>query len=243
MKAIILAAGLGSRISPMTDNLPKCLLLVGGITILERMIHNIQSCGINEIIFVLGHCQEKIQELVNREFPNLNTQFILNNYYKTTNTGYSLMLTKDAVKGSSFVKFDADVVFDIAILKRLIAYDCLNCLCIDKNIHLDAEEIKVILDKESRVLKVSKSEDPAESAGESIGIEKIDGETATHLFSELERMMKSEINHQDYYESAYTKLIEKNNPFYAMDISGLSWIEIDTKDDYIKAEKIFGSVN
>ncbi len=63
--------------------------------------------------------------------------------------------------------------------------------------------------------------------------------TAKLLFKELELMMQDKKNHLEYYEGAYERLIEKNVPFHALDISGLKWTEIDTKDDFIKAEKIF----
>ena len=239
MKAIILAAGVGSRIRPLTNNCPKSLLKVGGKTILEMMISHIQDCGINEIIFVLGYLEEQIKDHVKSKFPDLNAHFVINDKYAETNTGFSLMLTKDLIGSSSFVKFDADVVFDKQILKKLIESEYANCLCFDKDINLDAEEIKVIIDDKNRVLKASKSVNPKDAIGESIGIEKIDSETAKLLFTELQIMMQDEQNHQQYYEAAYERLIEKNLAFYALDISGFKWIEIDTKDDFITAEKIF----
>lgn len=240
MKAIILAAGVGSRIRPMTDNCPKCLLRVGDNTILEMMISHIQDCGINEVVFVLGYLQEKIKGYVKTNFPELNAHFVINDRYAETNTGFSLMLAKNLIKDSTFIKFDADVVFDKKILKKLIECEYANCLCIDKAINLDAEEIKVIIEDQNRVLKASKTVNPKEAAGESIGIEKINGETAKLLFAELEIMMEDRQNHQEYYESAYERLIENNVPFYALDISGLKWVEIDTKEDFITAENIFG---
>lgn len=239
MKAIILAAGVGSRIRPLTDNCPKSLLKVGGNTILEMMISHIQDCGINEVIFVLGYLQEQIIDFVKTKYPDLNVHFVTNDKYAETNTGFSLMLTEDFIKGATFVKFDADVVFDKEILKKLIESEYANCLCIDKNINLDAEEIKVIIDDQNRVLKASKTVNLKDAVGESIGIEKIDGETALLLFSELKIMMEDGQNYQEYYEAAYERLIDKNVPFYALDISGLKWTEIDTKEDFITAEKIF----
>jgi len=239
MKAIILAAGVGSRIRPLTDNCPKSLLKVRGKTILEMMIFHIQNCGINEVVFVLGYLQEQIKDYVKTNFPDLNAYFVTNDKYAETNTGFSLMLAMDLIKGATFVKFDADVVFDEEILKKLIECEYANCLCIDKNINLDAEEIKVIIDDQNRVLKANKTVNPKDAVGESIGIEKIDGETAMLLFAELKIMMEDGQNHQDYYEAAYERLIEKNIPFYALDISGLKWVEIDTHDDFITAEKIF----
>ncbi|MDB2448631.1 phosphocholine cytidylyltransferase family protein, partial [Gammaproteobacteria bacterium] len=227
MKAIILAAGVGSRIRPLTDNCPKSLLKINGKTILEMMLSHIKTCGINEVIFVLGYLQDQIKDYVKTQFPDLIVQFITNEKYEVTNTGYSLMLTKDFVKNSTFIKFDADVVFDINILKTLIASEYDNCLCIDKNINLEAEEIKVIIKDDNRVVKASKTVNPLDAIGESIGIEKISGETAHTLFNDLELMMKDEQYHQEYYEAAYERLIEKDIPFYALDISGLRWTEID----------------
>lgn len=241
MKAVILAAGVGSRIRPLTDNCPKSLLKVGGHTILEMMISHIRDCGITDIVFVLGYLQEQIKEYVTTQFPELNTHFISNQQYATTNTGFSLMLTRDLVADSSFIKFDADVVFDKAILSQLINCEHHNALCIDKNIQLDAEEIKVIITEQNRVVKASKTVNPEKAIGESIGIEKISSNTATLLFTELETMMQDVQNHQEYYEAAYERLIEKEIPFYALDITGLKWIEIDTQEDFITAKEIFNS--
>jgi len=243
IKAIILAAGVGSRIRPLTDNCPKSLLKIGDNTILEMMISHIQDCGINEVIFVLGYLQEQIKDYVKRKFPDLNSHFVTNDKYAETNTGFSLMLAKDLINESAFIKFDADVVFDKKILENLIECEYENCLCIDKNINLDAEEIKVIIEDQNRVLKVSKTVNPKDAVGESIGIEKINSETAKLLFAELKIMMEDRQNQQEYYEVSYERLIEKNVPFYALDISGLKWTEIDTKEDFITAENMFKKIH
>jgi choline kinase len=239
VKAVILAAGVGSRIRPLTDNCPKSLLKVGGETILNMMLANIRENGIHEVVFVLGYLEGQIKKYVENEFPNLNTHFIRNDLYAETNTGYSLMLAMDLIKDSAFVKFDADVVFDKEILKKLLECQYANCLCVDKNINLDAEEIKVIIGDDNRVVKASKTVNPKDAAGESIGIEKISRETAKLLLKELQIMMDDKNNYQEYYEGAYERLIDKNIPFHALDISGSKWTEIDTKEDLIKAENIF----
>ena len=239
VEAIILAAGVGSRIRPLTDDCPKCLLEVGGITILERMIVNIRDCGIDKVIFVLGYLDTRIESFVRTNFPGLSARFVVNGNYTETNTGYSLMLTEGLTNGTGFVKFDADVVFDKEILRKLIDSDYENCLCIDKNIQLDAEEIKVIVEDGNRVVQASKTADPNLAIGESIGIEKISSATAKALFAELRTMMEHPANHQDYYESAYERLIGRNIPFHALDITGLDWTEIDSIEDFNAANRLF----
>lgn len=239
MKAIILAAGVGSRIRPLTDNTPKSLLMVGGKPILERMISHIESVGIKEILIITGYLEDQIKNFVAEKFPHLDIEFIRNDKYSSTNTGYSLMLAKDFVNGDDFVKFDADVVFEKEVLARLINHPHSTCLSIDKNIHLEKEEVKVICDENNKVLKVGKKLDPKLSKGESIGIEKISKEAGALLFDILTEMMKDEKNHNEYYDDSYTTLVEKGIPFHAVDITGLKWVEIDTHEDYQHANTLF----
>lgn len=203
------------------------------------MISHIQDCGISEVVLVVGYLQNQIKDFVKINFPDFKTHFVSNERYAETNTGFSLMLAKDLINESAFIKFDADLVFDKEILKKLIDCEYANCLCIDKDINLDGEEIKVIIEDQNRVIEASKTVNPKDAAGESIGIEKISDETASLLFAELEIMMENEQNHRAYYEDAYERIIDKNVPFYALDITGLKWMEIDTKEDFIAAKIIF----
>ncbi len=238
-KAVILAAGVGSRIRPLTDDCPKSLLLVAGTPILERMIRNCQDCGITEFVLVLGYLQDRIRAFVSDTFPDLQVTFVVNDRYAETNTGYSLMLAKQAVGEGSFIKFDADVVFDPDILRRLIACDTKNALCIDRDIQLDAEEVKVVVDDNMLIRKASKTVDPKIAFGESIGVEKICPATAKLLFSELNLMMSQAGHLEDYYEAAYEWLITRGTKFHALEITGLNWTEIDTHEDFAAANQMF----
>ncbi len=239
MKAILLAAGIGSRIRPLTDDKPKCLLEVNGRTILQNMLENVIAVGMTEVIVITGYLEEQIKAYITEHFPTLNVTYIRNEKYLDTNTGYSLMLTKDAVNGDSFIKFDADVIFEKEILQKLVDSDYETALCLDKNINLEAEEVKAIATPEGRVLEVGKKLDPAKSAGESIGIEKIGKEAAALLYTELERLMTDTANWKEYYDDSYTTLVNQGVPFGIVDITGLKWVEIDTHEDYAKAKEVF----
>ena len=239
--AVILAAGIGSRLSPLTDNCPKSLLTVGGSIILERMIRNCLSCGMSQFILVLGHRADEIQKFVEKTFRGIRVTYVINDRYRETNTGYSLMLASEAIGTAEFVKFDADVVFDVKILRQLLDSDHANVLCIDRNIALEDEEVKVIANDQMQVREVGKSVDPKLALGESIGIEKIGSETGQVLFAELEQMMESRGNLQAYYEAAYAQLVDQGTPFHALDITGLDWTEIDTAIDFAAANAMFSS--
>ena len=239
--AVILAAGIGSRLAPLTDDCPKCMLSVGGSTILERMIRNCLSCGIAQFVLVLGLRSDEIRKFVDKTFRGIRVTYVINERYRDTNTGYSLMLAASAIGGAEFIKFDADVVFENTILRRLIDSGSSNVLCIDRNIALADEEVKVITDEQTGVIEIGKSVDPETALGESIGIEKISAETGKLLFAELRKMMENKAHAQDYYEAAYARLIEDGAQFNAMDITGLKWTEIDTAEDFDAANAMFGS--
>lgn len=238
MKAVMLAAGFGSRIRPLTDNKHKSMLEVAGQPILGRMLENVQAVGITDVVVITGYREDEVKEFTEKNYPSLRVTFKKNEKYLDTNTGYSLLLTREFVEGYDFVKFDADVVFEKAILEKLLKSH-VSALCIDRNINLEAEEVKVTTDKNGHVLAVGKKLDPHKASGESIGIEKITADAGKILFSELEVLIKNEKNWQEYYDDSYTTLVNKGVPFEAVDISGLKWVEIDTHADYKRANDMF----
>ena len=239
--AVILAAGIGSRLSPMTDDCPKSLLSVGGSVILERIIRNCLSCGISQFVLVLGHRADQVKQFVDKTFRGIRVTYVINDRYRDTNTGYSLMLANSAIGPAEFVKFDADVLFDVKILRQLVDSDLEDVLCIDRNIALADEEVKVIVDDQMRVSEIGKAVDPTLALGKSIGIEKISAKTGKRLFAELTQMMDNPAHAQDYCEAAYDRLLAQDTAFYALDITGMNWTEIDTAEDFAAANAMFGS--
>lgn len=238
MKGILLLAGIGSRIRPLTDNTPKSLLEIGGKTILERMIENLSTSGIKEYIAITGYMEERIQAYCENKFPRAFT-FIQNERYLDTNTGYSLLLAENKVRGESFIKLDGDVVFEPTLMDKLVNDSHETCLCMDTQIHLDKEEVKVSAASNGKVVAVGKKLDPKTSTGESIGIEKIGATAGDVLFTELKRLMQDPKNHKEYYDDSYTTLVHQGIPFHTVDVTGLKWVEIDTHDDYYRAITMF----
>lgn len=238
MKAVILTAGVGSRIRPLTDNKPKSLIEVAGKSILARMVESILLAGIKDIVLVTGYRAEQIKQFLFNTFPRVPFNFVFNERYGETNTAYSLLMTKKLIGESEFIKFDADVVFEIEILKRLLESKN-SALCIDRNIRLETEEVKVITTSRMRVLEVGKKITPTLAHGESIGIEKLDKKATSVLFSELEDLLKDKSNWQEYYDDCYTALVKKGIIMEAVDITGLKWVEIDNHRDLEAAERIF----
>lgn len=238
MKAVLLLAGFGSRLRPLTDKMPKALLPIGDSNALELMVNKLRSNGVESFIIVTGYRQEMISGFFKKTFPDLQVQFVDNPRYETTNTGYSLLCARQYVEGSDFIKLDGDVVFNEEIVKKLLSAEEGNYLCLDRS-EVDNEVIKVSLDAESKVISVGKSVPLTNAAGESIGIERISATSSPLLFDCLKELMKDPAHLQSYYEVAYDQIIQDGQLFKTIDISGLRWVEMDTLEDYQLAQSYF----
>jgi choline kinase len=230
MKAVILAAGIASRLRPLTDNTPKCLLKAGDRNILEMAVENLLSTGNIEIIIITGYLDNMIREFVSARFPKLGIKYIHNELYSTTNNIYSLWLAKDSVLGDDMLMMDSDIVFDKDIVSKLTNSGFNNCLALKRH-ELHDEEIKVKTDSSGRVLDISKEVKPSEAAGESIGIEFFRKETLPELFSILDRKVMIENKVNVFYETAFCELSD----LYAVDTTEYFCMEIDTAEDLIEA--------
>ena len=237
MKAVILAAGVASRLKPLTDNTPKCLLKIGKKNILERTIDNLIQNDIKDIIIVTGFLEKQITEFVSSNYPQLNVQFLNNEKYDSTNNIYSLWMTKELVMNDDMLLMDSDILFDHKIIELLLTSGYDNCLAIRSDHELSDEEIKVTVDENRAIKKINKVVDPKIAIGESIGIEKFSTEYLKALFDILDDkiLQRGEVN--QWYEAAFEESIEAGSKIYAVDVNGLKCMELDTVEDIESARK------
>lgn len=230
MQAIILAAGLANRLRPLTDTQPKCLLKVGGKTLLEMTINNILKNGITSFVIVTGYRENMIKEHIAEKFPGLDLIYITNSDYENNNNSYSLWMTKDYITGDSIL-LDSDILFDYRIISKLFSSGKANCLAV-KSIHrLGNEEIKVIIDSTNKINHIGKHLEPAESYGESIGIERFSHDFFKKLGDVLDRKIVMENNVNEFYEASFQELYDAGNSMYAVDVSEYKCMEIDFPED------------
>ena len=212
MKAVILAAGIASRLRPLTNDHPKCLLKIGNRPLLERTIDGLLINGIDEIVIVTGYLKEMIEDFVRATYPNLSVKFIYNEVYASTNNIYSLWLAKpEVLHEKEIILLDSDILFDPLMIKILQDAPYSNCLALDGH-KLGEEEIKVI--------------------GESIGIEKISNTYLSALYDELGQMILREGLDNVFYELAFERLISQGHYFYPVDTSNYFSMELDTVEDF-----------
>jgi choline kinase len=240
MKAVILAAGVGTRLKPLTDHTPKGLVEVAGTPIIGHSLEAFYRAGIKEAILVTGHLHEQIEAFA-RQQP-LPCTCVYNPRYDTANNYYSLLVAEKALGGEGFVKVDSDLVFRPAVLSRMLSAEADLCIGCDPTVQLGAEEMKLLVDEAGQIRGCSKQLDPAACVGESIGMEKIDASFSQTLFDEL-RAMDGEGFTDAYYEDAYHRLGQRGgNDIRAVDVAGLPWAEIDDAEDLAKANALFSGV-
>jgi choline kinase len=241
MQAVILAAGAAKRLRPLTDNTPKCLLKIGEKTLLQLTMDNVIDNGIKDFVFVTGYLNPMIENHVKKNYPGLNCVFLDNHDYENNNNSYSLWMTKEVVKDGMLL-LDSDILFDKGIISELLNCRKDNALAVNFTHELDEEQMKVILDSDRNVKHIGKHVSLADSVGESIGIEMFSTYFVKELYSILNRKIIRENNVNEFYETSFQEVIdgsEGRNSIYAVDVSGYMCMEIDTAEDYDKAQNIF----
>jgi len=120
--ALLLAAGTGSRLAPLTDNAPKCLVPVNEISILQRLIDSLQEHNFKRLVIVLGHQAECIRKFLGTRAGGMEIEYVMSPLYKTTNNIYSLWLTRNVID-EPFLLIESDLVFDSEMLKDMLHPD------------------------------------------------------------------------------------------------------------------------
>jgi choline kinase len=227
-RAIVLAAGRGGRLSTVTGNHPKCLARVGSCTLLERQLALLRSCGLDSITVVVGYHAADVRRVCG---PGVG--FVHNTRFASTNSLYSLWLTRDLL-ADGFVVLNCDVLFHEQLLVDLLTARYEDALLVagrGDNSYCD-EEMKVCM-RGGRVVDIAKTIDPSAADGENIGIAKFGRAGAGALVEELNRIVGSGGVHE-WLPAAFNAFCRRR-PLWAIESRGYPWIEIDFPEDYWRA--------
>lgn len=246
MKCIILAAGASTRLQPLTESLPKCLLPVGGKSILQRTIENMLPTNITQIAIVVGFEAEKIRSHLRQQFPNKKFRYILNPNYGSTNNAYSLLLareffldTKSHVNANEdLVILDSDIIFHPGLMQFLERDARGDRIAVRVRGEHDEEEVHISVDRNGHVSNIGKDVSPHQTYGESIGIVRFSRESGRVLFEVLEQRVRLGNGKTEYYESAFQEIINLGVKIKAIDVSDFPVIEIDSQSDLELARRV-----
>jgi choline kinase len=227
MRGVILAAGKGSRLNGTAGEAPKCLVELGGVTLIERQIRVLRRAGIDNIVVVIGCQADRVKRVCGQRIT-----YVENKRYGQTNSLYSLWMAR-ALLYEGFVVLNCDVLFHPVLLHDLITASHENALLLayrEANQPLFGDEEMKVRVKSGRVVEMSKHMDPAEADGENLGIVKFGSRGAAALVDILDRIV-ADGGLREWAPRAFSEFARVHS-LHAIGTRGLPWTEIDFPEDY-----------
>ena len=224
---------MAKRLRPLTDEKPKCLLEVGGKTLLQRTVDAMISAGVKEFVVVTGYRENMIREFLTIHYSLCTIHYIDNPDYEHNNNIFSLWLAMQKLHGQEVLLMDSDILCDPEAVRR-VARETNPALAMQQH-ELGEEEMKIVVDEAGRITEISKTCSPADAIGESVGIEKMTPAYTEAIYQELRKMILDEGLIDIFYERAFERLIPQGHTFEVVDTTDLFSYELDTPEDLEKA--------
>jgi choline kinase len=237
MRAILLAAGRGLRLQqPESQQLPKCLLPFGGMTLLERHLRLLRQAGIAEVVLALGFRHELVEAELER-LDWLPRPGLVRNARFDLGSVLTVHTVADAMtRGGDVLLMDADVLYHEHIMQALVAGHSANRLLIDRNFEAGDEPVKLCL-RGGVPVELRKQVDPTlqyDTIGESVGFFRFDAAMARRLMDIVAGYVDGR-SHLPHEEAVRDLLLERGAQFDVADVTGSPWIEIDYVADVARA--------
>jgi len=233
MKVIILSAGQGRRLLPLTESRPKCALPVGPRSVLEWQLHEIARTPVDEVVVVTGFGADDVDSIV-RAQSFVPTRTLYNPFFAQSDNLGTCWVARGEMQGE-FVIINGDTLFEAAILARLLdgPAQAAVTLVTDSKPAYDDDDMKVIVEQ-GRLRRVGKQLGGAEVNGESIGMMRFSADGGGQFRLQVETMMRYGSGLKQWYLSAIDQLAQRGL-VATCPIDGLSWCEIDDQADLARA--------
>lgn len=235
MKAVILAAGQGTRIRSVHGERPKCLIEVDNTTILDHQLEALSRVGITDVAIVVGYEQEQIINHVTSRKPSIaqRIRFIENPAFAITNNVYSLWLALEWAKGESFIVLNADVIFDADVLNIAVRTNAPISMIVDP---LWRDETMKVIIYGDRVMQMSKKISRIQFSGTYIGITIFSKEIQARFFQKMSTLISAgRVN--EFFNVAVQELVDEGVHVGYTSTDGLAWAEIDDPMDLSFAQQ------
>lgn len=233
MKAIILAAGVGKRLWPITQHRPKCLIELGGRSLLARYLEALAGVGIKEAVIVVGYKQEMIRAAAGSGLFGVGVRYLVNEEYRRGSIT-SLWLARTELVEDAVI-MDADVLFHRQVLRRLMEAASPTALLMDETVKQQTEECMVVAQGGRVIALTKKMPERYDLAGEGVGFLKLARRDADGLVQSLRAHIdRGELDME--YEDGLREFFGRARVGFER-IGGLPWVEIDFPEDVARAER------
>lgn len=236
MKAIILSAGQGRRLMPLTEVTPKCCLSPGGVSILEWQITQLAVSGIDEVVVVTGFGHDIVQSVVDR-IEGIKVRTLYNPFFRLSDNLGTCWVARHEMD-EPFVLINGDTLFEASVLQHLLtdADHYPITLATDQKNRYDSDDMKIWSERD-RLCRVGKTLDLSHVNGESIGMMLFSRTGAEIFVHKVEELMRIGDGLNRWYLSAIDELAQ-TGIVGVSSIHGLSWCEVDDPVDLAHAEQV-----
>ncbi len=237
MKALILSAGQGSRLLPLTADTPKCLLPIGAHCLIEWQLRELLAGGVDEVVVVVGYGADQVEETLERwQRPNVKIRTVFNPFFNVADNLASCWLARHEMD-RDFLILNGDTLFEAAILKKVLqSPPAPITIAIDRKQIYDSDDMKVWVDGD-RLVSVGKTLPAEETNGESIGMLLFRGKGPALFVETLEQFMHTPEGLKTWYLRAIDRLA-KTGVVTAASIEGKAWGEVDFIEDLERARQM-----
>jgi choline kinase len=236
MKAVILSAGQGKRLLPLTADNPKCLLNIEGQTLIEWQIGELAKCGIERVSVVTGYRADRVEQLLARRYDPRRVRVLYNPTYSWADNLFSCWAARHEM-GKEFVLINGDTLFEAAVLERLLDAPVHPVTVVThKKSHYDADDMKVSLDGD-RLVDIGKKLAPERVDAESIGMILFRQKGPVMFGRALDSAMCEPSASKKWYLSVIARMA-RSMPVWTFAANGLQWCEVDYPADLKPARKV-----
>jgi choline kinase len=241
MQALILAAGQGSRLRPLTDHRPKCLVKVQGRPILEYQLEALCAAGVRECVIVIGHLAAQVRSTIGTRFRSLSITYVENEIYDRTNNIYSLWLARAKVNDDVLL-IEGDLIFEPELLTDLLDVPFANAAVVDQFQHFMNGTVILARGDGAEAMVLKRDQSPGfdyRSALKTVNIYKFSYDV---LSDNLMPAMGACIMHgltDDYYEMVIARAVAAGTmQLHVVRTGTRAWAEVDTVEDLADAERM-----
>ena len=243
MQAIILAAGMGKRLKELTQNNTKCMVKVNGVTLIDRMLHQIEAHHLSRIIVVVGYEGQKLIDYIRTLDIRTPVEFVNNPVYDKTNNIYSLALAKDWLCREDTLLFESDLIFEDAVLDALIDDPRDTLALVDKyESWMDGTCVRLGEDDSIEAFVPGKKFrfDEIKSYYKTVNLYKFSRSFSENYYVPFLNAYQAALGENEYYEQVLRVITMLDEPVIrAKRLEGHRWYEIDDIQDLDIAESIF----
>jgi choline kinase len=236
--ALLLAAGTGSRLFPLTQNSPKCLTLVNEKSILERLVIGLKQQGLKRLVIVTGYQENCIKEFLGTKSGNMTIEYIYSPLYRTTNNIYSLWMARKIIN-EPFILVESDLVFDVSQLDGMIFPD--RIAVANMQPWVNGTTVSINQSQQVKSFQNDAATHLDEIRYKTVNIYSFSLSSWHAIVERLNRYISAgKVN--CYYEAVFEEMVENGNlSLQAVFFNNKLWYEIDTIEDLAEAEKLFPS--